>query len=598
METDKLTVESIRGYELDVELSSGHVCVPCVSLDLVMSLNSMHKCSLFIAIGRSISDPESVENGTDIYTVLFNNMTIPPCAVREYVGVNNPEENADKSAGRVVFKGYVMAAALDYKASKTASSIRVRVDCLGPACKLTLHPNNLYTETSTGVLIQKLNHTRSDSQQTKGGSDTSTGGAYTRDRQLIMRKALPTMVRMPAIKDKIAYAVSLVRLACSACIIKDTDIESITADADVENALGGSLKLNSALASVRGDLESGGLWIGKCEEKLSETLLKNICAGMSQDSIFNTILRVLSSFEFGLQLAPRFNCEGGENSEDYDFKIEICKAISIHNSPVGTLYSKHIKGISSSFETLSWLDTPDVVLASFEGASSYFRGISGISNGLFGAASYIKELNDTLWNATEQHNYGLLLDLVAEKKLKVRQVRAPSWLVFLIVGNENRLVDNSYKDDTKGRNNPVQLKEESSAEDTPLKPVESNGSDPLAAAANNAAYNLLTLLYRNESNVTIELMPNYRFGLGSVFLENNIGQRIAVDLSEDANFGGVLTEKERKQFYFEGTLDTIRYSWATSPAAFIKYTITLKNVQFGENARDHRADDYASLYTT
>lgn len=578
---DKLTVESIRGYVLRVKIDGSDKEFPCVSVDLVMALNEIPRCSVYMAVGRSISDYKSVEDGAEIYRELIGSTKMYPCTLYEYTGLNEID-NTENDGRKPIFKGLVFQSSFDYSSGVTSSSLRVRVDCIGLAALLNILPTNLYTESSIGCIIQRMHYSR----MVENTTDASrTGGFYNNDQMPLMGPAVELMIGK-SILDKIAYAVSAARLAGSLADLKDT--KEIVRDSLVTDAFGGNIRINEKLIG------------GFCDAGWCESLFKMVSTGMAQTSIYNCLHRALTSYEFGLCLAPRVSCDSKN-----DFKTEICTASFLNDTKAFKLTGNAVSGISSKVETLSWLNTPDVVIINFEDAASYCKSqLKSAANGVYGIASYDKDIDDKLMTFTRTGEYAEMLRTLSGKMMKVREIPAPSWLKNIMPEYANTVLSTSFRDSTGGRKQPVFVDEETDYDDDPIElnrgggdgGLNMSGVNNVYIAANIVAHHLLAVLYRVDNTVDIDIMPSYRFGRkNGIHLENSIGKRVVVDLSDTANFGDVMGSGAKRSFYFEGTLDSVRYSWSTSPSSTVKYTASLRSVQFGDEARREVAT-YSKLY--
>lgn len=548
---------------------------PCVEISYRVQVDGLHAASVRLPSGVSVVNGEtagvSVEDLRKILErVEGTAQDLVPCEITEY---SEPDEYSLGTGGytaTTIFKGFITQAALVYSADPNAVA-GLRLDCFGPAAVLLKRNVNAYIETTIGDFAGRVTGAQQAvdiAAALKSGNSYTAQGGVENVRTPFIQQAQNTSLN---VSELLALAVAHV---CNALRIdSNKSFDAVEPDKEVLNALGG--KVAVALSADE------GLTL---YAYLSE-LFDEVLSGMLRGNILQALQSVVNSGKLLLHLIPRWHLDKGN-----DFKLEVapCRAWSSEDSVY--LKASHVLGLSTQYNAAGALDTPDIVLVRFNQAFAYSYGTAGTGS-LF--ADYGVACLDT---ALEEQLRGLLRGGAGlstsglSSTVRVKTTEAPSWLVGTLSTGTATTAD------AIDRNNNKRLE----IEKTPKGVEDENGrqvtitrdaNSALFKQADDIAKTLFMDTYMDTNAVTLNLDPALRFGLcteDSVFLEENLGRVVTVDLSGSAVNGlsGLL---------LRGELCDILYSARFDATPSARYSVRLRKVRY-VNKTGESALGYASVY--
>ena len=551
--SDSLYTDSVGAFYIDISLGGGAgTRLVCSSVDLTMSVNAMHTATVTLSNGEGISedflnDPFNVLLTIQKRTQDSTSAYLPGCAIYE-------QASSMHSSDQMVFKGYIVSAALSYKTG-TTSSCDVTLECAGPAALLNIAPVALYFDASLSNIINK----KTSQEYITEGVAVASGLCYTEAAKELFEhcQTLNTGATIPEI---LACCVNTVKVANTYADDK-TEMDAEKRDPAVLQALGGGTRFNPQLmhTSVAED------WIGSILKRMQE------CA--STNTIWNTLVRLLSTSDYALQMLPRWSCD-----TPYDFKMAV--------KPVDTWAAKHyitlnendITAVNVSCSCDETINTPDLIFVSFDEHLSYSGGNNEeCATGIVGIAGKNPGLVAMLQDEVASDPLEALATVRdVSKPYKVKDVKAPSWLGAYITNLElNEDTNEDKKDPLLSTPAPRKASAEKTEGDVEAYPGTSRTNSPDAQkAANNVAQAIFNHDYKSQDVCSIDLLPSMRFGFKNICLENCIGDTLELTIGSSA-----LNQTNVNRTRLRGTLQGLRFSYSSSSRSDIGYKALINRVR-------------------
>ena len=526
---------------------------PCTTFSFDMSINNIPIATCVVNLGDSILNPgQDYKSPEDLmveiqeHDVSDTTHSLRGCTIYE----QNPE------AGDIqVFKGYITAAHIDYGTGGQKSRMAVHFTCMGLTAQLLVRPYSSYIDCALSNIVNRVLTT----DKVTFESAMKSGDNYS--LQLLDALVLDwESLSGATIVEKLAVAMAVARGIGK---LAGTNIEKFTEnkDSDIMSSLGGATKLRMSI-------------LGKfCDYEYDIALFTALVSGLRSASIWDTVLRILTSSEFALQLMPRWSCDSAN-----DFKTEIMPVTAWKPRDIIHLTKNDISIMSMGHDSLYALNMPDVVFANFGMALSYFYGDNtGDTIGVIGVAAKDENLEKTLRSRSWSNDLEELLN--KSSHYRVQEFMAPKWLMAVTMNPD--VVDQKDRDNTKDlavESQSADLEGEQRRENAyPQLNKPSGGADKDAAlksawaAADTMAKTLFLHYYMANDTVNVMLQPDLRFGLTGQCLENSLGDTVEIDLT-----GAGVT---KSKISVKGVLRSVSFGYTAGNASEIRYSIILERVR-------------------
>ena len=561
-----LTAASIGIVYLRAVCEGVEYRLPCTALQYQMSMNALPVAVVYVSMGNelaSTSDMQATGNPADLVRALYNRdnkelvHNMLPCWLYEQ---KTDASGFDKD--QMIFHGYISSAGPVYSTAPGGSSMQMYFSCYGLAAALMTSPGGTYIETSMSVALTRYNTNKPVSLETaRHSGNLYDGMQYTTDQLLQM----PEMqsLRNATIVDKLALCVAAVKLA-NAWLYDKTG--TLKPDPDVKMAFGGETKLKT----------SGNGLQPECDEAYTKQLLDLFMTRMSGSGIMGCI-QTLPSDTFMLDYIPRWRCDA-ESEDEYDFKTELCPCTAWKPRRTIQLTADEVTSFRMQHDSFGVLNTPDVVLVSFNELLAFDNNLMTLDTGIIGAAARTASLQTKLRDACRGQNLASINEDTA--MYRVREFATPRWL-GIIAPNE-KVTSQNNRDNTHSlalEHTPERTSDETGglADFANQPTLIKSGKDDAWSAADAIAETLFQRMYLAGDTATLEILPAYRFGKyksQNIFFENSLGDTVEVDLS---NAVGDMYDKSRLKV--RGVLQSVSYQYAAGQASTAKYMITLTRVR-------------------
>ncbi len=519
---------------------TGFPSLPCSALLYSMAVNSVHSCIVDVATGISIK--QGNVQGFDANDLLLS-LHDPAKKTSGLIECSLTEDREGYESPVLIFRGFITAAMPTYKAGFPSAS-SIRFNCLGPGALLFSQPGLSYIDTTFSHVLNRLD----------GGSEINFNTAWDSGDNWQLQlsdvyEAAVDLCAQESISSKVSICVDCAKKAATLVDKKDYTKEG---DAAVSAVLGGNTRLNLSQDA---------------EEGYSAALFMQIANGMKSTNLLGAIQNTLCSDDFMLQLVPRWSVD-----TENDFKLDVAPCLAW--SPYGTciyLTPDDVISIQASYTALDAFNTPDVLLVNFSEAYSYLYGTPDNSSvGLFGVACLDPELQATLGNYLVLGLLDEALDQAAG--MRVREIRAPSWIVFDMCDATSTTCDAVDRNNTEGLEGAEKTPESITQEKQRHPAPQITHDAEIVHTANKIAQTLFFNYYLANDTVIVEVHPGLRFGGDPAkFFEQNLGNTVEIDLTHDrVTHSGIHIKGELKEINYNITLGE------TSSAA---YTLTLARVR-------------------
>ena len=525
---------------------------PCSAVNYSMGINRIPSLIAHLGAGRSITNPSLAYDPEELVVSIQEHDETE--MVTRFLRCSVYEENRNfKGPDKLIFKGYLVSAEILYTSTSKAG-IDYKVTCMGLAAALFVSPISGYMEASFSQIMD----TKGTNRKLTFEEALRTGSEYLAQGVPLIPTLTKRCAKLP-IHKRVAACVETIKKAGSFKDATEIFENKTIFDADVMEAFGGDTKLKVD--------KLGGSDL--CDLSYTESLANNFLYGLQSESVYDTIIRTLTSLEFSLQLVPRWSCDKKD-----DFKTEICPITAWAPRDIITLTASDISNIRMAHNSTGALNTPDVLIVNFDEILSYTN--NGAGTGLpnvYGIAAKDEKVEKALQSFVLTNDLNSLIN-VQGKKYRVRMVNAPKWLgcVATIPG----VVDNKGTNPQTGDKSQLpaeNLEQETNQNNTKKPDVKRTESGTSAfSMANTLAKVLFLYMYMIDDCVTVQVMPNLRFGNDPKrFLENSLGDTLVVDLTNS----GVV----RSTVVLKGVLKNIQYEQSSSEASGSRYWIELERVR-------------------
>ena len=468
--------------------------------------------------------------------------------------------------------------------SYNSGRVLITLVCLGIQAELMLRPVGVYTESSLGSILQALEFGEPDALKNIAAGNNSGVERLEKENLSELADLHPGSELTTPIVTRFAYAVAMVRLSESAQSTKD--IEEAKPDPTVLKCIGGKLRLVNTEQ------------MKSCSTEFFCSIVKAVQAGMQGGSVWDTLVRTITSTDFMLQLIPRITVDSKN-----DYKSEICTMDTWNESPEFRINNAHILSMSTQTrEAMSWLSSPDVVLVNFPDALDAYSKDQG-SDGIVGVATVDPDLYTTLRSS------GISKALLDSERLSwVVQVAAPSWLSGIIDPAMKEEADKSGTPPVNSGTKPLvnnktlisnvppsggQEKENSDQASIGDQVPRPSSDSVLYKTLDDFAKAVLMSMYKSGDSATVDINPAIRnnwvkYGSKSQ-LEDLLGRTIELTLTLGA-------KALVKLGTIRGVLSSLSYSCSSNVHSAASYTLTLTRVR----VMSGKMDDFvmsSSIYT-
>ena len=486
----------------------------CSSLSYHMAINEVPVAQVTVGGGFSVRHPGYYSRPEDLLVALNSEDTaLVPCALHEV---------QDSGASVVIFRGYLVNGGAHYSADGGGSA-NITFTCMGLAAELMVTPGSQYIEAPVNAVLDTVMYDGKDI----GIEAALKSNNYLQNQQQSLNDLYEFTEHMPLVR-RLAVLVKGVRAAISPNALMSflkslLDNPDGAEDQSVLRVFGGSTRLRESVLP------------SQCARQFSEDFTMQAMNALSGASIWDAVHGCLTSQEYALELVPRWTCD-----TPGDFRIEVKPITAWRPRVVISLTSENVLAFDSSRDSLAAVNTPDILVvrladprSMYENASSGQVSDSSMYAGVRGVAAKSPELNAKL----RAHTAGTsLMDNVAAMG-KVRQMDMPRWCAVMPPADD--------KDDAKQQE-----------------------------LANRIAEMALQYHYRAVDGAILRLPPTLRFGLSGRVYENLLGERVVVDLSDNAN---ALYRGLRAY----GCLRSVRYEYSASPTgSTASYAWNLSRVMY------------------
>ena len=561
------------------------VKLPCTACMYQMAMNRIPVATVYVGMGSSLMWPTARSAGPETLlkaiedrdsNELVHNML--PCELYEEHTDNYGVPGKDL----LIFRGYIASATPVYQTSAAGSSMQIQFSCFGLAAALMTSPVAAYTEAYMGAVMERYERSKPMSKdETRTTGDLLIGFRYDLDQ--LMQTDFMNQAHGTSIADRVARCVGAVRVGSAWLHTKSSKFKK---DVIVSTVLGGTcrLKLNANAGNGLGD---------DCDEAFTEQLLSIVMTRMEQVNLWDTIQSTLTSDVFMLQLMPRWSCDARN-----DFKIEVGPCTAWKPRRIITLAAGDIVSFKMQHTSFGSLNTPDVFFVNFSDPLACIGSSAPeLSFGILGVAARTKELQDKLrMDAVHEDLEELNKDTI---NCRIKEVPAPQWLSC--VAPSRTVLDPGKRDNKVSlavEHTPSRVSQELAGPDAAgeqpslKKPTSPDNPRKATAwdAANTIARTLFLHYFMTGDEVTLELLPDVRFGLKKdkgIFLENSIGDTIEVDLTDSASGSGLK---------MRGVLESISYQYAAGQSSTATYTATLTRVRMLD--ANTPEDEECPIYTS
>jgi len=506
-----------------IELIADGESYVCTSLDYTMAINAVPIARVTVCAGRSLKHPDKRMRPEELLIRLARRETsLMQCTLKECVV---------GESDRTIFRGYLLDGGLAYSAAGTGTA-DIYFTCAGYAAALMASPGNAYVEASVGAVINDVVW-RANADGIE--SVLSKNNEYMYTQTECMQSTYAATAYMPLVR-RLAVLVTGARAAGSPAgmyqftdAILNGNLDRVM-DRDVLRAFGG-----------KADLKYNALPFG-CPEMFSNDLINHIVRLMSGGSMYDAISKCLTSPYFALELVPRWTCDVAG-----DFRTEIKPITAWRPRHTIALEADDVAKFRVSKNSIAAVSSPDVLLTIFPDpllAGDQYASEEELysQDGARGVAAKTPAMNRMLQTWTTNGILPYNMSTVG----KVQQMNMPRWCAFV---------------------------------PSPTSATNVGELSRQQRLANNLAMIMLQYYYKAYDSAYVTLPPAFRFGRKKHHFENLLGERVTVNLDDNA-------DKNSRDIRVYGCLSGITYKYTStqSGTASAEYTLTLTRVGFGSPA--------------
>ena len=527
----------------------------CSSLSLSMRLNSLPTATVVIGWGTSLRNGATDSRDNNAEDLLAMTMKQTNSSSDGFINCEIWEIGGPKDV--CIFKGCIISASLVYKTGN--NTIRaVRIECMNAACRLYSQPfSSYYNRCGSDTVNTALGL---EAKAEAGPSAVSTYGMYALSNltELQVLFALGERTQNKDIATKIAYiadamAILTTRVVDTVNPIKETELGSIL---KINKYIKSDYKLNYKQLAINNQTDTN------YDYRLCSIMLSSL----QNASVFDTILRTMTSTEFMLSLVPTWSDQG--------FMMKLVPSKAWDTAKPEQIYFSDIAEMNSTYSPLQHINDPEVFVANLTPAYGFGDGNktsgSPSTSPLVGVFSTNSQVARWLKMRFSAHKLETKLrdQLVATTAhFKWKEYMAPAWLYSCIVRDtqDSKNKDNGIPSNVTSQR--TSLKQGSTAKTIPFTRDYIEG----AQIADRIAQALYVHLHGASATAQLTLLPDLRFGmLTDTPIESRIGELIDIIPTEDA---------KDKQLAMRGVLEGIQFTYNAGQSASCNYTMYLSRVR-------------------
>ena len=542
----------VGAITLDAFLPDGTKTYVCTSLAMNMRLNSVPVATVVIGCGESIltgHETDTDNNAEDLLQIVSKKVGKDTSFIECEI-----YENFGEGGAQCIFYGCIVSASLMYKTGSVTTRA-VRLECMNLACKLYCQPFSSYSNRCAADLVDKILGVPEQTQE--GEEAAATYGMYSiaslTDEELSDWMA-PYLDGLD-IATKISWIVDGIAMLTTRAINK--------ADPITLSDLGTILKVGDYIGSdYKLNYDKLNMANTQTDDQFNKSLCSRLLAGVKSGSILDTIIGIITSTDYMLTLVPTWR------QDDFRMKIRPSKAWD-NRDPLQITFAD-VSDMSSTFSPLAHINDPEVFVANFMPAIEFGAppGMTGNpESSLVGAYSTDPKMANwiKLRFSPSSIEYPLRKELAENiVKYKWREYNAPDWLITSLIVNDQADPKELTKDAIENQRQWDKENDENN-KDKPL--VKDFGvAERIADLVARALY---THIHGASSTASLTLLPDMRFGLGGITLEDHIGEVIDI----------VPKNGQDKHLSMRGMLEGIQFEYTAGMSASCRYSITLSRVR-------------------
>lgn len=513
----------------------------CTSLSFSMAMDNIPSVRVTIGCGKSLKDAKGeMQDPEDLLkTILAKHgeayLDMLDCSIVESLEAEN--------LTIPIFEGCIVAASPVYKAGAPTTRM-ISILVMNRACKLYTRPLSAYVSMNGSYLRSSIvGNTRFDIEAARLQAKKNT--ALLTDREAIndMLNKLPATLEDAAVIDRVASIVDAIIDSESL----SNNVKSSSKDAKTSGSSG---ILNYMFGSAKLDLSRTSTLTGSSFNIYIAQLLVHALANAS---VYDALQSILVSTAVMLNIIPRWKLD--------DYKLELAPSSAWDPGTPIALEEKHIIGISTEYNPIANLNTPEGFIVNFSNVFQLQNAKAGTEiaagcNGVFASNPEVMAyLRFKAQGKTSPRHASYESTL-----FRVGTYDAPSWLL------PAALAEKSGKDKSTVETHKQTTISKQAEASTEQK--DKLDRDRTIEIADTIAKSLFTYIYGSQDKAVVTIYPSMRFGLsGNVCFEENLGNAIDIEFGED------------NPRNIRGILESIQYEYTAGESSSVSYTLTLKCVR-------------------
>ena len=542
---------------------------PCAALDYTIAIDNIPTATVYVAIGNYLRD------GVSDYK---QGSSCSPqdllCFIQERSKQATRQELFSEChityGEKEILHGYIVSGSYQYT-TKGSVSMMICFVCMWSGVLLMTKPVSGYMDVNMGSIIKILQGKDNLDQQaamysgqhlTQAVNITESLKQYTKNMSILNRLC----ICVGALLSHVNYDENKL------------DDDNFTSNLDCFKTFGGSWRLRT---------EDEGI-SPAADGAFTELLWHGILQGLQSSDLFTSILRTLTSENFGLQLVPRIS-----DPDVGNFKMEICPITAwMDGGAKDTVIPlEYVVQLRSVHNVLDRLNEPEVLIVN--GGATYGFTVSDVRSGiqgLYGIYCVDKELCATMQDSIGRTELPSVLKKF--ENCRVHQMYTPAWVDIAGCSKSNNSID--FKEqDNREKSDVVQQpenteKSKETGEDKALINVKRDLTE--AFKLYNKTAELLFLLYfRASDTAVIEITTDAAFGGNGANFENELGYTVGIMLSKD--------DLTKTNLNLYGCLRAVNYKFSAADSSSATYTLTLDRVRMGVAKDDLLKTTTSPIYT-
>ena len=547
METN-IICDQIGSVILEVpSLGKSFVCNDCT---INMGMNKIPTADITLKFGTSLKSEYSEYNNDP--EILLETIAKTSGKYTASLGCYIYEINNNNSIK--IFDGYIIAGSMSCSSNAAGSDKVVNISCMNKACLLYTKPIGDYINMNIADAAAIINYNAKNNPEVALQS-SSAWESNKLSLQSVLAEIIPT-INNADMATRIAVIVEAVVKMFT--YRPENFGDSFSSVSDVYDSVMGVLysATNLSLSPKFSDLMDQSV----CSREFNEQIVQYMCQTLPKASIFESILSILNSTQYMLNLAPR-----GYN---YDFKLEIIPPENRGNTAAISLYPDNILGFSINYAPFSTINSPDAFVINFSDSigstndatrAAIYNDRSGL-NGVFSLDPEITKYIRDVYN-NNLHSINPLMPI------KVKFYDAPRWLAA--TGLSELKVNNWAG---------IITTKTGIKESAPSMMSIAADSTIIADAIAEAVF---LFIYGSSDVASFKLNPNIRFGKSNEVgnLEDSIGKTVDVFINSSMAYTDSVSYSNRNM---RGVLENVRYSYHAGSdmgSSNVSYDITLSRIR-------------------